>query len=239
MSELPEIEIWRAANLLIQQHGEFAKIAAEKRADELGERGDAEGSASGSGSGERLSSCRRAERADALNLRPTFDHQTCTRYAPVKREVEMKNLPVAFPLVMALPGCASIMKGSTQSINVATPPTTGAICTLTSSQGSWSLTSPGSVAIEKSKEDIQIRCAKPGWQDASGTIPSNFQGWTLGNILLGGVIGLGVDAATGAINEYPNSFQVQMTPEAPRPAPPPAVQPSTPLPPPRGRAPGM
>jgi hypothetical protein len=71
---------------------------------------------------------------------------------------------------------------------------------------------PGVVTVSKSKEDIQAHCTKAGWQDGVATIPSNFQGWTVGNIILGGVIGLGVDAATGAINEYPHTFQIPMVP---------------------------
>ena len=111
---------------------------------------------------------------------------------------------------VVLSGCASVIKGSTQSINISTPPTMGAICNLSSARGNWQVMSPGAVSVEKSREDIQIRCAKPGWQEAALTIPSNFEGWTVGNILLGGVIGIGVDAATGAINEYPHTFQVPM-----------------------------
>lgn len=153
-----------------------------------------------------------------------------------------------------LSGCASVIKGSTQSINISTPPTTGAICNLSSAQGNWQVMSPGAVSVDKSKEDIQIRCAKPGWQEAALTIPSNFEGWTVGNILLGGVVGIGVDAATGAINEYPHTFQVPMmqatgmpaigTPMAltapqPIPAPLPSHPPSPPVyapPPPAGAA---
>jgi uncharacterized protein YceK len=120
-----------------------------------------------------------------------------------------------------LSGCASVVKGTSQSIAITTPPTDGAVCTLSSSQGNWQLTSPGVVTVEKSKDAMQVRCVKPGWQDGFGLIPSNFQGWTVGNIVLGGIIGLGVDAATGAINEYPNAFQVPMTPLAPPPPPPP------------------
>jgi hypothetical protein len=78
-------------------------------------------------------------------------------------------------------------------------------------------------SVEKSKEDIQIRCTKPAWQDAASTIPSNFEGWTLGNLVLGGIIGFGVDAATGAINEYPHTFQVPMTPLSAAAATPPAA----------------
>jgi uncharacterized protein YceK len=119
---------------------------------------------------------------------------------------------VTFLVIMALSGCASIVKGTSQSIAITTPPTTGATCVLSSAEGNWTVTSPGAVTVEKSKEDIQVRCTKPGWQEGFATIPSNFEGWTVGNILLGGIIGLGVDAATGAINEYPHAFQVPMIP---------------------------
>jgi hypothetical protein len=41
----PDIDIWRAAALLIRQHGENAQIIAAQRADELCEREDREGHA--------------------------------------------------------------------------------------------------------------------------------------------------------------------------------------------------
>jgi hypothetical protein len=121
-----------------------------------------------------------------------------------------------FPAVLALAalslgGCASIVKGTSQSISVSTPPTTGAQCTLSSSEGTWLVISPGNVTVPKSKSDIAVRCVKPGWQPAVATIPSGFAGMTAGNILLGGVVGLGIDAATGAIHQYPHSVQVPMT----------------------------
>ena len=34
-----------------------------------------------------------------------------------------------------------------------------------------------------------------------------------GNVLLGGVIGLGVDAASGAMNKYPDIVTVAMVPD--------------------------
>jgi hypothetical protein len=113
---------------------------------------------------------------------------------------------------LAMSGCASIVKGTSQSIAITTPPTAGANCVLSSPQGNWTVVSPGTVMLEKSKNDVQIRCTKAGFQDGVAVIPSNFQGWTVGNIVFGGLIGLGVDAATGAINEYPNAFQVPMQP---------------------------
>jgi len=38
-----DIDIWRAANLLIKRHGDDASIIAAQRADELLEQGDVEG----------------------------------------------------------------------------------------------------------------------------------------------------------------------------------------------------
>jgi hypothetical protein len=111
---------------------------------------------------------------------------------------------------VALSGCASIIKGTTQQIAITTPPTDGATCVLSSKEGSWTVVSPGVAKVSKSKQDIQIRCTKVGWKDATSTIPSDFEGWTLGNIILGGLIGVGVDATTGAINEYPHAFEVPM-----------------------------
>ena len=125
---------------------------------------------------------------------------------------------------VALSGCASVVKGSSEDIAISTPPTTGAQCHLSNSVGNWDVTSPGTVKVERSKHDMTVECQKDGWQKASAIIPSDWEGWTLGNLILGGLIGVGVDAATGAINQYPHTFQVPMTPEAPPPAPPAADQ---------------
>lgn len=128
--------------------------------------------------------------------------------------MKLSAVATVVALGVAVSGCASIIKGHTQSIAITTPPVTGANCVLSSKEGNWTLVSPGIVTVDKSKEDIQAHCTKPGYQDAIATIPSDFQGWTLGNLILGGVIGLGVDAATGAINEYPHAFQIPMFPAA-------------------------
>jgi len=125
--------------------------------------------------------------------------------------MRIERLLTATVVGLSLGACATIVKGTSESIAITTPPTSGANCTLSSGQRNWTMVSPGAVTVEKSKDDIQVRCTKPGWQDAVGNIPSNFEGWTVGNILIGGLIGFGIDAASGAINEYPHAFQVPMT----------------------------
>jgi len=118
---------------------------------------------------------------------------------------------------LALSGCASIVNGTTQAIAISTPPVNGAQCDLSSSQGQWTVVTPGVATVARSKSDINIQCHKPGYQTAVGVIPSSFETWTAGNLVFGGVVGLGVDAATGAINEYPSSYQLPMVPAAPAP----------------------
>jgi hypothetical protein len=123
-----------------------------------------------------------------------------------------RSIAVAALAAVVLSGCATVIKGTSQNIAITTPPADGASCILSSKEGNWTVVSPGIVHVEKSKEDVLVKCTKQGYLDATATIPSDFQGWTIGNVLLGGVIGVGVDAASGAMNEYPNSFAVPMTP---------------------------
>ncbi|BCW90151.1 hypothetical protein sos41_33190 [Alphaproteobacteria bacterium SO-S41] len=73
--------------------------------------------------------------------------------------------------------------------------------------------------VTKSKHDILVACEKPGFQTTQVIAKSTFSGTTFGNILAGGIIGVAVDAASGANNEYPESVNVVLTPLNPAPAP--------------------
>ncbi len=112
---------------------------------------------------------------------------------------------------IALAGCATIIKGTTQSVSIDTPPVEGAHCTLVNSEGTWYITSPGSVVVHKTKNDLAVTCTKEGYQDAQIVIPSHFNGATAGNIIAGGLIGVGIDAASGANYDYAPATSVPMT----------------------------
>jgi hypothetical protein len=131
----------------------------------------------------------------------------------------MRTLAIALIAVTPamLGGCASVIKGSSQPIAISTPPVTGATCVLTSSRGSWTVTTPGSVEVKRSKDDIEIHCDKPGYQPAVKIIPSGLEETAAADMLLSDftVIGAGVDAATGAMNQYPHTFEVPMRPASP------------------------
>ncbi len=116
---------------------------------------------------------------------------------------------------LSFAGCASIIEGDDQQISVTTPGANGANCNLTSPDGTYHISNtPGTVSVGKSKHDIALLCTKTGYENGSAVVPSNFQAWTLGNILLGGfglIVGLGIDATSGAMHEYPSNVIVPMT----------------------------
>ncbi len=115
--------------------------------------------------------------------------------------------------LVVLGGCATIVKGTTQQIAVTTPGAPGAQCTLTSEAiGSKVVTTPATIVLDKSQNSVAVTCRKRCYQDGVGIIASNTEGMTAGNILVGGVIGLGVDAASGAMNKYNADNQITMVP---------------------------
>lgn len=112
-------------------------------------------------------------------------------------------------------GCASIVGGANQSISVETRSTTGeavvgANCKLENPKGTWFVTTPGSVIIHRAYDDLTIYCTKTGEQPGIATAKSSTKGMAFGNILFGGPIGVGVDAATGAAYDYPTLITVQL-----------------------------
>jgi len=127
----------------------------------------------------------------------------------------MKNLILAF-LSLTLGACASITSGTQQAIFVETPLLNGAACKLTDSkQGSWYLpASPGSVSVQKGDGPMNVVCDKDGYITGIASVDEEIAGATLGNIILGGGIGIFIDAATGAAQKYPDKVTVWMRPVA-------------------------
>ena len=119
------------------------------------------------------------------------------------------------------------MDGSSQSVSVSTTPTQGAACTLTNSEGSWYLTSQGSVQVHKTKNDLTVTCTKDGFQPGSQVAVSNFGGATFGNVILGGGVGVIVDAASGADFYYDSPLTVPLGSAGLPAAPPPPARPAT------------
>lgn len=114
---------------------------------------------------------------------------------------------------LVLGGCATITKGTTQSVAINTPGVTGASCTLSSAAvGTKVVSTPATIVLDKGADNITVLCKKECYQDATGVIASNTEAMAAGNIIAGGVVGLGVDAMSGALNKYNAENQIAMVP---------------------------
>ena len=110
-------------------------------------------------------------------------------------------------------GCATITKGTTQAVALDTPGAPGAKCHLSSSAiGQMNVVTPTTVTLQKGHENVVVRCSKECYTDGTGVIASGTEAMAAGNIIAGGIVGLGVDAVSGAMNKYNEQNQVSMVP---------------------------
>ena len=113
-------------------------------------------------------------------------------------------------------GCATVMSGTSQSVFIDTPEVQGAACDLTDAKGhQWHLpTTPGALSVGRGDGPMSIVCHKDGYKAGTVTAQETIAGATLGNIILGGGIGIFVDAMSGAAQRYPDKVVVWMEPQA-------------------------
>ena len=113
-----------------------------------------------------------------------------------------------------LSGCASIVSGTTQLVTVEARNqgqlVTGATCKLQNAKGVFYVTSPGTVSVHKSRDDLIVQCDKENIKPGLVSIKSSVKGMTFGNILVGGLIGVAVDQSSGAAFDYPAAIMVLM-----------------------------
>ena len=122
----------------------------------------------------------------------------------------MRHFVAALLCASGLSGCATIIEGTTQPVSVNTTPQDGAKCTLTNSEGTWYLTTPGSTTVHKTRHDLTVACTKDGFAGGQTVAKSHMGAATAGNVLAGGLIGMGVDAASGADYYYNSPITVDL-----------------------------
>jgi hypothetical protein len=129
-------------------------------------------------------------------------------------------------LVSMAAGCATVTGGTTQKVSVKTKDSAtdvaGANCVLTNSEGSYTVTTPGSVKVHRAKDDLSVKCTKPGEPDATTTVESSMRkGAIAGDVAWLGVLSVvtyGIDRANGSVFAYPDDITVSFAnPEAQQP----------------------
>ncbi len=111
-----------------------------------------------------------------------------------------------------LPGCATITRGSNEALVVESTPT-GAEVRLSSGE---TCKTPCTLK-KKRKDNFVVFINRDGFEPVEVAVISETAGagaaGMAGNVLVGGIIGLGVDAATGATKKLtPNPIRVTLNP---------------------------
>ena len=126
--------------------------------------------------------------------------------------MESLGLLTAALLVVSTSGCATLVTGDVQSIAISSNPP-GALCDVQRNGNMLGqVLTPGVATVTKGNNALDITCRKPGYTSVVGTNESNISGWVLGNVLFGGIIGVGIDFATHADSVYGRKVTVTLQP---------------------------
>jgi hypothetical protein len=145
-----------------------------------------------------------------------------------------------------LAGCATVTRGTTNQIQIRSEPSGAQVATSLA----HNCMTPCTINVSR-KDEFSITMTLPGYRTEKIEVGTRVAGAGVagfaGNVIIGGVVGMGVDAVTGStLEHYPNPVVVTLQRDMPPPAvgrpgrPPdrrgaaPAAQRTTPPPPPAG-----
>lgn len=130
----------------------------------------------------------------------------------------------AVALAAVLGGCASVTRGTTENISISSTPA-GAEAVISGLDVPTACVTPCAIVAKRSA-DISISFAKEGYEpevvQLTKEVPATGAAGFAGNVIAGGLVGMGVDAVTGAAQDHkPNPVIVTLKPV--RPAVPPSA----------------
>lgn len=118
------------------------------------------------------------------------------------------GLLIVFGMV-TLSGCATIINGTNEKVEITTEPS-GATVTV----GDKTAKTPTQFTLSRKKDHVAV-ISMDGYHSARVLIEKQLNAMVAGNVLIGGVIGVGIDAISGATNCLkPNKAHVILTPKS-------------------------
>lgn len=122
-----------------------------------------------------------------------------------------------FVSLALLGGCATVTRGTTSEVQIQSEPSGAAVETSLNHK----CTAPCTIKINR-KEEFSVTFRLAGYEEQSIFVKTRVAGagaaGLAGNVLIGGIVGIGVDAATGAILEHvPNPVVATMVRIGPAP----------------------
>lgn len=113
-------------------------------------------------------------------------------------------------------GCATVLTGTNDKISVSVPECGQASCRAFNNAGEWAVDpDAGTVVVRKDESALMVVCEVPGREPVAVSVPAGVEGWTWGNIMIGGLIGVLVDFGTGGLHSYRDQVEVPMSCDQP------------------------
>ena len=151
----------------------------------------------------------------------------------------MKNL-VFFLCLVLLTSCASLFGGRKSKITIDNVrPIAEPVTLMVDDKTYHHVEFPKEVKVKRGFKASKITAKANGYEDGEATVSKKFNTVTLCNLILGGIPGMAIDAATGAmmkpsekyytLNMQPKNY-VELNPEPVQAAPAPSYQPAEPAP---------
>ena len=110
-----------------------------------------------------------------------------------------------------LGGCATIVSGDETDTQITTDPI-GAECELIGDGYNMVVKSPANVQLDSDAAPVTIICNADGHIEERTEIDTSMDGSIFGNILMGGLIGIAIDAASGSGQKYPENVDLVLVP---------------------------
>jgi hypothetical protein len=127
-------------------------------------------------------------------------------------------LAIAVFGTLLLSSCASIVSKSTWPVTFSSNPS-GAKLKITDKKGReiYNGQTPTTLSLNSSAGFFQparyeVEATHPGYRSSSGAVSARMNGWYVGNLVFGGLVGiLIVDPATGAMFKLPESYSLNLS----------------------------
>jgi hypothetical protein len=113
--------------------------------------------------------------------------------------------------LLLVSGCASFLHGDEQQVQVTAmckDRVVPAACVAQNGKGVWHFQTPGTIQVRKDMSSLQIACKSLFFPEITATVPSRLNLSMAGNLLVGGVVGAGVDVYRGTGFAYASDVRI-------------------------------
>ncbi len=132
-------------------------------------------------------------------------------------KASLGKVAVALSILTFLSSCATVTRGTKEALVIETEPSGASVTLNVEGEGSSRFCTPPCSVLLPRKHSVRVKIEKEGYKTVDTTAVSAVCGagaaGMAGNVIVGGIIGAGVDVATGATKCFnPNPLKVTLEP---------------------------